>query len=327
MGGNARITWATHPRHLPKPPPGRVVVVDVAFAAGGQFRTKTLPFIEALGDRLLRWVDHHLHKEGWARFADDPRFVLVPNRDAHACPELITAALVESTERGLPVDAVVAHADFDGLVAGVKWRLGGKPPWAEADEDARAVDSPGRGHALSERGARLAYAIEEASGRYSLQKRQRLLSQIADALVAGEESLDLTSLLDELAASAREVEQGARRLAAETGREEAPGVFVVRLDKPVENRVRKHLLMFAEERAPIGALYEPDPQGGAWVTAATFDESLDLEDVDGFAGGRSDYRFARAHEDGSANITALGAYLRSRTGSRAGAAMGRSPKT
>lgn len=309
MSGRARITWATHPRHLPKPPPGRVVVVDVAFAAGGQFRTKTLPFIEALGDRLLRWVDHHFHREGWARFAGDPRFILVPNREAHACPELVTPALVESTERGEPVDVVVAHADFDGLVAGVKWRLGGEAPWAEADEDARAVDSPGRGHSLSERGARLAYAIDEASARYSLQKRQRFLSEIADALVDGEEPLALESLLDELASSAREAEQRARRLAAEVGREEAPGVFVVRLDKPVENRMRKHLLVYAEEHAPIGALYEPDPQGGAWVTAATFDETLDLEEVEGFAGGRSDYRFARASGDGRANVEALGAYL------------------
>ncbi len=309
MGGDARITWATHPRHLPKPPPGRVVVVDVAFAAGNQFRSKTMPFIDALGERLLRWVDHHLHKEGWALFAGDPRFLLVPNKEAHACPELVTPALVEETERGAPVDGVVAHADFDGLIAGVKWRLGGRSPWAEADEDARAVDSPGRGHVLSERGARIAYAIEEGSGRYSLQKKQRLLSQIAAAIIDGEEPLELESLLDELAAAAREAEVTARRLASDTGSEEAPGVFVVRLDQPVENRIRKHLLMFAEERAPIGALFEPDPQGGAWVTAATFDESLDLEDVAGFEGGRSDYRFARAHEDGSSNISALAEYL------------------
>lgn len=312
MAASARIIWATHPRHLPKPPQGRVVVVDVAFAAGNQFRAKTLPFIEKLGERLVRWVDHHLHKEGWALFEGDPRFVLVPNKEAHACPELVTPQLVEETERGVPVDAVVAHADFDGLVAGVKWRLGGEAPWREADEDARAVDSPGRGHTLSERGSRLAYAIEEASGRYSLSERQKFLTRMADALTGGEEPLDLESLIDELATSARETEVKARVLAADAGREEAPGVFVVRLAKPVENRVRKHLLMFAEERAPIGALYEPDPQGGAWVTAATFDESLDLEDVNGFEGGRSDYRFARAHEDGRKNIEALGSYLADR---------------
>lgn len=312
MSGRARITWVTHPRHLPKPPAGRVVVVDVAFAAGGQFRSKTLPFIEALGDRLLRWVDHHYHREGWPRFARDPRFVLVPNREAHACPELVTPALVESTERGEPVDVVCAHADFDGLLAAVKWRLGGKAPWPEADEDARAVDSPGRGHTLSERGARYAYAIEEASGRYSLGKRQQFLSELASSILEGEEELGFESLLDELAAAAREAEQTARKLAAEAGREEAPGVFVVRLDKPVENRIRKHLLVYAEERAPIGALYEPDPGGGAWVTAATFDEALDLEDVEGFAGGRSDYRFSRASGDGRASIEALGAYLAGR---------------
>ncbi|MFZ9888408.1 MAG: hypothetical protein ACO3JL_12975 [Myxococcota bacterium] len=307
--GSTGFTWVTHPRHLPAPPDGRVVVVDVAFAAGQQFQGKTLPFIRALGPRLLCWVDHHLHRDGWAHVSDDPRFVLVPNRVAHACPQLVTVELVQRVERGDPVDQVVAHADFDGLVAAVKWRRGGVQPWAEADEDACAVDSPGRGHSLSERGARLAYALEEASGRYSLTRRAELLGEVAASLVAEQESADLRHLLDELASAGRLVEDDARRLAERSGREEAPGVFVVRLQTPVENRVRKHLLMMAEERAPIGALFEPDPKGGAWVTAATFDERLDLEEVSGFAGGRSDYRFARAKDDGRSNIAALGRYL------------------
>lgn len=312
MATKARIVWATHPRHLPPPPPGRVVVVDVAFAARNGWKNKTLPFIEALGDRLVRWVDHHLHKTAWAQFEDDPRFVLVPNKIAHACPELVTPELVQETEQGTKVDAVVAHADFDGLVAGVKWLRGGEAPYPEADEDARAVDSPGRGHALSERGARLAYAIEEASGSYSREEKLRFLSDVATSLITEEESIGLSSEIDDLEREARAVEVRGREDAARWGSEELDGVFVVRAPGPLENRVRKHLLVYGEERARIGTLYEPDPQGGAWMTAATFDESLDLEEVKGFEGGRSDFRFARVKGgDPTKLLAALGAYLES----------------
>lgn len=310
MTRRQRLVWATHPRHLPKPPAGRVVVVDVAFAAGSQYRAKTLPFIEALGDRLARWIDHHEHREGWALFAGDPRFVLVPNRVAHACPELVTKERVQDTERDGPIDAIVAHADFDGLVAAVKWRLAGEEPWRGADEDARAVDSPGRGHALSDRGERLALALEEASGSYERERRKQLMTRIADAITDDDEPLGLTDEIDSLARAAEEARVRALGMAESHGREEAPGVYVVRALSPLENRFRKYLLMAAEERAPIGALFEPDPQGGAWVTAATFDERIDLEAVAGFEGGRSDYRFARAIDDGRENIEALGRYLR-----------------
>jgi hypothetical protein len=310
MTRSAGIVWATHPRHLPPPPGGRVVVVDVAFAAGSQFKKKTLPFIEALGDRLVMWLDHHEHKAGWKRFADDPRFVLVPNKIAHACPELVTPERVQQAEAEAGrVAAVVAHGDFDGLVAGVKWRLGGVPPWPEADEDARAVDSPGRGHTLSETGRRLADALEEASAIYDKDTRLAFMDEIAAALVHGEEPLALEQQIDDLARVARDAAAEARELAAASGGEEVPGVYVVRVDHALDNRTRKHLLVYAEEQAPIGALYEPDKEGGAWVTAATFDERLDLERVAGFEGGRSDYRFSRASADGAENIRALGAYL------------------
>jgi hypothetical protein len=94
------------------------VVVDVAFAAAGQWRSKTRPFLEGLGDRLALFVDHHEHKEAWAHYADDPRFLLVPNKIAHACPELVTPELVS---RAGVVDVVVAHHDFDGLLSAVKF--------------------------------------------------------------------------------------------------------------------------------------------------------------------------------------------------------------
>src|SRR5712664_3801658 len=131
--------FVEQPGNLPAPPAeGRVAVVDVAFAGGENYEKSTVPFLEALGDRLAIWVD--------------PRFVLVPNRIAHACPELVTPEVVS---RAGPVDVVVAHADFDGLLSAVKFLRGGAPPWPEADEDARAADSPGRGHAYSPRAKRI----------------------------------------------------------------------------------------------------------------------------------------------------------------------------
>ena len=106
--------FVEQPGNLPAPPAeGRVAVVDVAFAGGDNYEKSTVPFLQALGDRLAIWVDHHEHPVGWSRFRDDPRFVLVPNRIAHACPELVTPEVVS---RAGPVDVVVAHADFDGLL-------------------------------------------------------------------------------------------------------------------------------------------------------------------------------------------------------------------
>jgi len=290
-----------------------VVVVDVAFAAENQFRSKTRPFLDALGDRLVCYVDHHEHREAWPAFADNPRFILVPNKLAHACPELITPEVVEraEAERGRP-DAIVAHCDFDGALSAVKWQLGGKEPWPGADEDARAVDTPGRGHRLSDVGARIAWAMDEASVIYDKKRRLEFMSRITAAIKAGEEPLGLASEVDDLAAKARDAEQQAAELAKARGREEAPGVFVVRVDEAIDNRTRRNLLLEAETVARVGAVISPDPDGGAWIVAATFDESLDLEDVPGFSGGRSDYRFTRAHRGGKEQVAALGAYVASR---------------
>ncbi len=303
-----RVVWATHPRHLPEPPTGKVVVVDVAFAAGNQFKSKTKPFIDALGPRLVRWVDHHEHRIAWPQFKDDPRFLLVVNKKAHACPELVTPAVVQAAGQ---VDVLVAHCDFDGALSAVKWCRGGVEPWPGADEDARAIDSPGRGHTTTPQGVRIAGAMDEASARFERKEQLEFMTRCFDALVDGEEPLGLASEIDELAAAAKRAEDEGKET-AKSGKEEAPGVFVVRLPGKVDNRMRRNLLLEAEARAPIGALFEPDPTGGAWLTAATFDESLDLEDVKGFEGGRSDYRFARVEKGGVEGVAALGAYLASK---------------
>jgi hypothetical protein len=308
-----KLLWVTHPRHLPKAPTsGRAVVVDVAFAAAGQWKSKTKPFIDALGDRLIRFIDHHEHKEAWAVYGADPRFVLVQNRIAHACPELVTEPLMRDIGH---VDVVVAHHDFDGLVSAVKVMRRGKTPWAEADEDARAVDSPGRGHALSAFGAMVSDAMDEVS--VTLERGDALAFHARLARGLADDGARLDPVLHEevrgFAARAAAAADEARRIVDGCGALEAPGVFVVRVPQKQDNRMRRHLLLLAEARAAVGALYEPDPQGGAWLTAATFDERLDLEEVDGFEGGRSDYRFARAHQGGHDLVTALSTYIASRT--------------
>jgi hypothetical protein len=131
------------PRALPKPKSlhGRVVVLDVAFAAasggGVSFETVTKPFIDALGPRLAAWVDHHDH-DRHGDYADDPRFTLATKQEHGACPEMVTPELVR---RAGPVDTIVAHLDLDGLYAAAKWILGGVEPYRGADDDARCIDT------------------------------------------------------------------------------------------------------------------------------------------------------------------------------------------
>jgi hypothetical protein len=131
------------PRVLPRAQavPGRVVVLDIAFAAtvgsSVSFDQVTAPFLAELGDRLAAWVDHHDH-ERHPEFAGDPRFVLATKAEHGACPEMVTPELVRQVG---PIDTILTHVDLDGLYAAAKWILGGKEPYAGADDDARAVDT------------------------------------------------------------------------------------------------------------------------------------------------------------------------------------------
>ncbi len=306
------VVWVTHPRHLPPPPASPSVAVDVAFAAGlAQFEKKTQAFIDKLGEHLVGWIDHHEHPEAWARFVDDPRFVLVPNQKAHACPELITPAVIAGLEEraGKKAETVLAHADFDGALSAVKWMRGGHEPWPDADEDARHVDSPGRGHTITAHGRRLALALDEVSATSSREARCEFLDRMVRAIVRDDVDVDFSAELDALFTKAEAAEVEAARIADAQGREEAQGVYVVRVKEPLDNRMRRNLLVEAEQRAPIGALYEPDKEAGHWLTAATFDQGLDLARVPGFKGGRSDYRFARAIKGGKEQVAALATYL------------------
>src|SRR6185503_7123746 len=136
-----QVVFST-PRKLPHPSevPGRVAVLDIAFAGQGRstgFDRVTLPFTQALGPRLRAWVDHHDHDEH-VRFANDPRFVLATKAEHGACPEMIDPALVE---RIGAIDTIVCHTDFDGLASAAKWMRGGIESYPGCDADARAIDT------------------------------------------------------------------------------------------------------------------------------------------------------------------------------------------
>ncbi len=131
------------PRKLPRAADlrGRVVVLDLAFAADGMggpgFAKITGRFLTELGPRLACWVDHHDHPLH-VQYARDPRFVLHTKAEHGACPQIITPELV--TRVG-PIDTILAHFDLDGLYATAKWILGGREPYPGADADAHAVDT------------------------------------------------------------------------------------------------------------------------------------------------------------------------------------------
>lgn len=296
-----RVVFVEQPGNLPAPPAeGRVAVVDVAFAGGDNFEKSTVPFLQGLGNRLAIWIDHHEHPLGWARFRNDPRFLLVPNQQAHACPELVTPEVVA---RAGAVDVVVAHADLDGLLSAVKFLRGGTPPWPEADEDARAADSPGRGHAFSPQARVLQGALDHAAAELRSAQRESLRQQLVQALAQGSLPPALQQRIEKLARAHEEALAPVAAL-AEQAKEEAQGVLVARVPKPLARPVKKALLSRLEERAPVGVVVE-----GRAVTVATF-RNLDLARVDELGAGRSDYRFAQVEDGGRRIVARLGELVR-----------------
>jgi hypothetical protein len=261
------------PRKLPKPRDlrGNIVVLDIAFAseAGGKtFETTTLRFIEALGPRLVAWVDHH-DSAHHARFAGDPRFVLTTKAEHGACPEIVTPEVVA---RAGHVDTIVCHVDFDGLVSGAKWMRGGIEPYPGSDADARAIDTrigiPGP----------IALRIDRA-----LRARphdQALFGLIVRHLAAGLTDKSLWGPIDVAGAEVAAIEAEARRIAARYQRLE-PGIVIVDASKRGGPYDKTLLLLIGQERARISVVID----GDSVTFAASFDSGINFLTLFEISGG------------------------------------------
>lgn len=275
-----QLSFATKPQALPAPAAsGRVVVLDVAFANGDDFKKSTLPFLTGLGDRLALWVDHHDHV-AWPEYQRRANFLLVGKLSARACPQLVTPEVVQ---RAGHVDHVLAHADFDGCMAAAKFLNGGTPPYPESDEDSRFSDAPGQGFTCSPRGLRLCRALDEARSAGSDSDFVALLHDLAWSLVHGSEPAELCTRLDALAQAQEQRVQGVLKLLPQATR---PHRDVLMLIAPasVTPSDKKILLREMEDRARVAIVAQ-----GEWTTAATYDDGeqgLNLGGIAGFTGQR-----------------------------------------
>jgi hypothetical protein len=285
------LAFAT-PRKLPRAADlrGRVVVLDVAFASeasSGGFAKVTLPFITALGPRLVAWIDHHDHKEH-AAYAGDPRFVLATKAEHGACPEMVTPELVARTG---PVDTVVCHTDFDGLMSAAKWMRGGEEPYAGADDDARAVDT--RIGFPSKTGERLDRALRARP------RDQALFGLVVRHLTDGLSDASLWGAIDEagralapLEDAARAVARGYRvleatppdaqgELARLSGTGSVTRVAFVDATAAHGSYDKTLLLLLGQERAPVAVVVDQDNV----TLAARFGSHISFLALLGLSGG------------------------------------------
>jgi len=260
------------PRYLPDAATlaGRVVVLDIAFAADGMgtpFEEVTGKFLAELGDRLAAWVDHHDH-EFHARYAGDARFVLATKAQHGACPEMVTAELVHRTG---PVDTIVTHVDLDGLYAAAKWILGGHEPYPGADDDARAVDTR-----IGEVGTD-AHLIDRA-----LRARFRddvLKRRIVRFLVGGLRDPEHRKVIEEAAAVFDAMDSETRRLA---GRYRIDGrVAFVDAAGSTGRYDKTELLLAGQRIAPVSIVRD----SGMITVAAGFDSGWNFVTLCGLGGG------------------------------------------
>lgn len=273
------LAFAT-PRKLPRASDlrGRVVVLDVAFASeasGGGFDKLTRPLIEGLGSRLAAWVDHHDHVLH-AEYAGDPRFVLATKAEHGACPEMVTAELVE---RVGAVDTIVCHTDFDGLCSAAKWMCGGREPYPGADDDARAIDT--RIGKPSPTADRIDRAIRARA------RDTALLGLIVRHLVGNLRDASLWAPIDEAGSKLAVLQTEARRIAERYIRLDLSGAAGPRTAAFVEasdahGRYDKTLLLLiGQERADIAVVVDRD----TLTLAAPFDSGVSFLKVLGLSGG------------------------------------------
>ncbi|MGB1699462.1 MAG: hypothetical protein ACPHRO_05885 [Nannocystaceae bacterium] len=260
------------PRKLPRAGSlrGRVVVLDIAFAADGLgrgFDKTTGKFIEQLGSRLAKWVDHHDHPRH-AEFAGDERFVLCTKAEHGACPEMITEEMVRQTG---PVDTILAHFDLDGIYSAAKWILGGREPYAGADDDARAVDT--RMGAISATATRIDKALRAHYADESLKQ------QIVNFLLAGADPKVGAEDIDGAVADYERMAQTSVELSSKYVVDE--GIALVRVGSSVGPFDKTELLLMGQRRAPVSVVVE---KGNASI-AASFDSGLDFVELLELGGG------------------------------------------
>jgi hypothetical protein len=262
----------TTPRSLPDATKleGRVVVLDIAFSAEGMgtpFDEVTGPFIAGLGARLAAWIDHHDH-ELHPRFASDPRFILRTKAQHGACPEMITPEMVAATG---PVDTIVTHVDLDGLYAAAKWILGGKEPYAGADDDARAVDTR-----MGEPGATGRLIDHALRARF---RDEALKHRIVRWLVGGLKDKEHRAVIAEAAA---EFERMAAETARLAGRFKIDGRVAIVDARDAKGPYDKtELLLAGQEKAPVALVRD----SGMITVAAAFDSGWDFVKILGLGGG------------------------------------------
>jgi hypothetical protein len=260
------------PRTLPpaRTLEGRVVVLDLAFAADGMgtpFEEMTGRFLAELGDRLAAWVDHHDH-EFHARYAGDPRFVLATKAEHGACPEMVTPELVA---RVGPVDTILTHLDLDGIYAAAKWILDGREPYPGADDDARAVDTrigqPGPTGRLVDMALRARHRDEA------------LKHRIVRWLVGGVKDRHHRAVIAEAAADFQKMDDETRRLAAR--RQIRGKVALVDATHARAPYDKTDLLLHLQKMAPVAAVRD----SGMLTLAAPFDSGWDFVGLLGLGGG------------------------------------------
>ncbi|HEX2678987.1 MAG TPA: hypothetical protein VHM19_20195 [Polyangiales bacterium] len=266
-----RIAFGT-PRKLPKPQElkGRVVVLDIAFAAGAggaSFETTTKPFIDGLGDRLAAWIDHHDHAMH-AAYSHDSRFVLRTKAEHGACPEMVTP---ERVAQAGAVDTLVCHTDFDGLCSAAKWIRGGSEPYPGADDDARAIDT--RLGTPSERANVLDRALRARP------RDDAMRGLIVKFLADGCSDLAVFRQLEKASEGLRAREDEARRIAL--GYEVRNDIAFVKVPMPHAPYDKTLLLMIGQERARISIALDE----AALTVAARFDSGIDLLQRLGLEGG------------------------------------------
>lgn len=261
------------PRKLPKPGEihGNIAVLDIAFAseAGGQtFESTTLRFIEALGPRLVAWVDHH-DSAHHARFAADPRFLLTTKAEHGACPEIITPELVA---RAGHVDTIVCHVDFDGLASGAKWMRGGIEPYPGCDADARAIDTR-----IGVAGP-IAVRIDRALR--ARPRDQALFGLVVRHLAAGLTDKSLWEPIDRASAELTAIEAETRRIANRYARLE-PGLVIVDASKRGGTYDKTLLLLIGQERARVSVVID----GDSVTFAAGFESGVNFLSLFQISGG------------------------------------------